>query len=318
MSSQRTRVPLRARRTHRIKWMLGLATAFVLAGCVRYVEPLPILPQPEPPQDVVLREEPTQVAAPRGEAAPTAVSRATPTSIPTLALSPTFPPLKTPTPSVTPTPTETPLPTATPTTTPTRMATPTRTPWPTLTPTSAPSATATSTETPTPTATATFTAPPEPTPWATPGATAAPVEPTPTPTIDPAPVHSAELTVPVLLWPVPGRELANPVTFRWQGRLRPGEAYQVTLRHGESGQRIQTGPMSELEWTYALPKERVGAWWWSVWLVRGDQVLAVSPEWLFWLNPHQGPGPQPTAAPQETLPPRAALPATPMRPPLGN
>jgi hypothetical protein len=111
----------------------------------------------------------------------------------------------------------------------------------------------------------------------------------------------------VLLWPVPGREYANPVTFRWQGQLRPGEAYQVTLRYGETGQRIQTSPMSEQEWTYALPKEQVGAWWWSVWLVRDDQVLTVSPEWLFWLNPHQGPGPKPTSSPQATLPPRTPV-----------
>ena len=318
----------------RIKWMLGLAAAFALAGCVRYVEPLPVLPIVETPQDVALREEPTQVIAPPEEAAPTAVPTATPMPSPTLVLSPTFPSLKTPTPSVTPTPTETPLPTTTPTTTPTLMPTPTRTPWPTLTPTPVPSATATLSATPTATATltevppATATATFTPTPEATPTATPAQVQPTPTPEAAPtdhAPVHDAEVTVPVLLWPVPGREYANPITFRWAGRLRPGEAYQVTLRYGETGQQIQTNPMLGQEWTYALPKEWVGTWWWSVWVIHDGQLLAASPEWSFWLNPHRGPGPrtlitstlQAVELPARTPPPATSTPG-PTRQPLGN
>ena len=78
--------------------------------------------------------------------------------------------------------------------------------------------------------------------------------------------------------------------------------------------------MQEHEWTYALPKEWVGAWWWSVWLVRDEQVLTMSTEWLFWLNPHQGPGPQPTSLPGATPPPRTpqVTPVTPTRPPVGN
>jgi len=155
-----------------------------------------------------------------------------------------------------------------------------------------------------PAATATFTATPEATPTATP----VQVQPTPTQMVDYTPVHGAEVTVPVLLWPVPGREYANPITFRWAGRLRPGEAYQVTLRYGETGQQIQTNPMLEQEWTYALPKEWVGAWWWSVWVVRDDQVLTVSPEWLFWLNPHQGPGaPSDPTSTYQTPPPRTPV-----------
>jgi hypothetical protein len=83
--------------------------------------------------------------------------------------------------------------------------------------------------------------------------------------------------------------------------------------------------MQASKWTYALPKERVGAWWWSVWVVRNGQIVARSPEWSFWLNPHQGPGPQaqpPTTAAQPTLPPRSEQAPTytpaPTRPPLSN
>jgi hypothetical protein len=310
MKSQLKRARSRGPWPRRIELMLGLVALCVVAGCVRSMVPPSSVPAWEVPQDLTPPEEATQDVAPPGEA--TRVSASTPTP----ALSPTFPPLKTPTPSVTPTPTETPLPTATPTETPTRMATPTRTPWPTLTPTPVPSATATLTETPTATATATLTETPTATatatfaatPEATPTATAALEQPTPTRTIDPTPVHGAEVTVPVLLWPVPDREYTNPITFRWQGRLRPGEAFQVTLRHGETGERIRTDPMVEYEWTYALPEEWAGAWWWSVWVVRDGQMVGMSPEWSFWLNPPQDPGPLPTFAPQ----------ATPTQPPPGN
>jgi hypothetical protein len=39
--------------------MIGLAALPTVAVCVRYVEPLPILPEVEQPQGVALREEPT-------------------------------------------------------------------------------------------------------------------------------------------------------------------------------------------------------------------------------------------------------------------
>jgi hypothetical protein len=135
----------------------------------------------------------------------------------------------------------------------------------------------------------------------------------------------AQPVVPTLLWPAPNREYANPIAFRWEGRLRAGEAFQVTARHGETGQQIQTNPMLASEWTYALPKQCVGTWWWSVWVVRDRQIVTRSPEWSFWLNPHRGPGPQgqPTPnpdAPRPTLPPRIQPDKTPTpaptRPPL--
>ena len=284
--------PHRGRRA--LGWALGLAALCVAAGC----RPAPL---------------PTE--------APAQSSAATSTHTPTL------PPLMTATPTCTPLPTATALPTAAPTETPTRLPTPTRTPWPTLTPTPVPSGTPPSataspsaTLTPTPTATETETLDPAPTTSVT------QEPPAPTQTVE-APLSIAQPVVPTLLWPAPNREYPNPIAFRWEGRLRDGEAFQLTARHGETGQQIQTSPMTAKEWTYDLPKEWVGTWWWSVWVIRDGQIVARSPEWSFWLNPHRGRGPQasPTpdpAAPQPTLPPRDQPQATPTpaltRPPLGH
>jgi hypothetical protein len=89
-----------------------------------------------------------------------------------------------------------------------------------------------------------------------------------------------------------GAKYPNPITFRWDGPLNEGEAFQVTVWHVESSKRVQTSPMTEHEWTYGLHKDLVGEWRWVVWVVKDGQVLATSEEWFFWLDPHEGPGPR--------------------------
>jgi hypothetical protein len=91
----------------------------------------------------------------------------------------------------------------------------------------------------------------------------------------------------------------NPITFRWAGTLNEGEAFQVIVTYVKTGERIQTSPTTERQWTYSLYKDLVGEWRWMVWVVKNEQVLARSEEWFFWLDPHEGPGPrtQPTRRP---------------------
>jgi hypothetical protein len=96
----------------------------------------------------------------------------------------------------------------------------------------------------------------------------------------------------VLLEPLSGYKYPNPISFRWEGTLHEGEAFQVTAWHVKSGERVQTSPMRDKEWVYDLHKDLVGEWRWVVWVVKDGQVLATSDEWFFWLDPHQGPGPR--------------------------
>jgi hypothetical protein len=111
--------------------------------------------------------------------------------------------------------------------------------------------------------------------------------PTPSPT-----TLAAGSSVPVLLEPQAGYKYPNPITFRWDGPLNEGEAFQVTAWHVKTGERVQTSPMTEREWIFGLHKDLVGEWRWVVWVVQESQVLATSEEWFFWLDPHEGPGPR--------------------------
>jgi hypothetical protein len=149
------------------------------------------------------------------------------------------------------TPTTTHTPPPTPTSVPTQPPTPTKTQMPTATPTSVP--TQTPTNTPAPTAT--------PVPWT---------------------------AVPVLVEPPAGGEFKNPLVFRWQGSLNAGEGFQVTIYHPASNERIQTGMLTDREWSYELPANRTGEWRWTVWVVRQGTVLATSEEWMFWFDPWKG------------------------------
>jgi hypothetical protein len=214
----------------------------------------------------------------------------------------------TPTPSQTPTEalatatltrTPTPVPTtsATPTAAvPTASATPSQTPIPSETPAAI---TPTRTQTPTRMATRTYTATPTATRTQVPTATASP-SPSPSASATPGVVQ------PQVLAPLVGREYKNPVAFEWRGSLSPGQAYEITAYHVETGAFIRSYLLSAPEWTVDLPAERVGEWRWWVTVVSYGNRLTSSPESMFWFNPLPGtrsPKPKPTATRTPTLAP---------------
>ena len=82
----------------------------------------------------------------------------------------------------------------------------------------------------------------------------------------------------------------DPVTFQWSGSLGAGQSYQVTARHTESGQTVQSGLLAEQSWTADLPGERHGEWRWTVAVVQGGGTTATSSEWMFWFKPGGGGG----------------------------
>ncbi len=244
-------------------------------------------------------------------------------AVPMPATSTAVPTVETATPSQTPTSL---VPTATSTETPvmpSRTSTPTPSRTPTLiastsTPSQAPTAEtpteATPSRTPTaaiPTLTQTATRTATTTPTAT--LTRAVSTPTPTqtrvPTATPSPSPTASVTPgvvqPTILAPLVGREYKNPITFEWRGRLSPGQAYEVTAYHLDSGAFIRSYLLTESEWTVDLPAERVGEWHWWVSVVSYGGRLANSPESMFWFNPLPGtrfpkPTPTDTATPSPT------------------
>ena len=144
---------------------------------------------------------------------------------------------------------------------------------------------------------------------------------TATPTPFPTPVPGA--TVPELIAPAIGDTYRNPMTFRWRGSLRAGQAYQVTVFHAESGYTIQSGLLTEQSWTTDLPVERYAEWRWTVSVVRDGKILATSPERMFWFSPFptRFPTPPPTAFPTTTpspspfATPRPSMPPPTLRPP---
>jgi tetratricopeptide (TPR) repeat protein len=166
------------------------------------------------------------------------------------------------------------------------------------------------TPTPRPTPFPTDTPTPTPEPASTPFPTA-----TPTPTLFPTPIPSA--TVPEPIAPAMGRTYRNPVTFEWLGSLKPGQAYQVTVRHVESGYVIQSGLSTVYSSTTDLPADKDGEWRWTVSVVQDGQVLATSPEWMFWFNPFPRPTSfrkAPRTTPFPTPVPPTPVPPTPVAP----
>lgn len=152
--------------------------------------------------------------------------------------------------------------------------------------TSTPTATTTLTPTPpTPTLISTFTLTPTFTPTNTLTPTYTPTA-TPTPTYTPTntPVPTPLPVRPELLEPLQGRTYGSPVTFRWSGSLRPGQAYQVTAYHSGSGYTILSGGLTTQEWIAHLPAEQQGDWRWKVSVVENGSELIDSFEWMFWFD----------------------------------
>jgi hypothetical protein len=138
------------------------------------------------------------------------------------------------------------------------------------------------------TPTATSIATPTETPMATLRGTAMIAPPTPPTAIQPA-----------LLAPTLGGEYLSPVTLRWEGSLNPGQAYQVTIYHTESGHTLQSTLLTATSWSVDLPGNKIGEWRWQVSIVSNGSVLATSSEGMFWFNPYPGGGGDigPTPAP---------------------
>jgi hypothetical protein len=87
-----------------------------------------------------------------------------------------------------------------------------------------------------------------------------------------------------------GGEFKSPVTFRWNGSLSAGQAYQVTTYHSESDHVIQSPLLSSSSWIVDLPAEKYGGWHWRVAVVQDGTTVTTSPEWMFWFNPHPSGG----------------------------
>jgi len=178
-------------------------------------------------------------------------------------------------------------------------------PQPLMTPTapSSPSPTATTTRqptsTPTPLPMTPATTQPSSTPTRTPTST---LTPSPLPTVTPR-FPPPRAVVPELIAPAQGdvRYGRDSITFEWDGKLNAGQAYQVNMRHRQSGYEIRSEFLAIRMWTAKLPEEKYGEWLWTVSVVQGGRTLTCSPEWMLWFDPYPGSGgegpPPPTNTP---------------------
>ncbi|MBN1873315.1 MAG: hypothetical protein JXA33_03725, partial [Anaerolineae bacterium] len=90
--------------------------------------------------------------------------------------------------------------------------------------------------------------------------------------------------------PTLGEIYENPIGFSWTAELRTGEAYQVTVRHTETGHVIYSGTQQEENWLQTLPLDKTGEWWWKVDIVKGQDTVASSQEIRFILTTDIGSG----------------------------
>jgi hypothetical protein len=107
-----------------------------------------------------------------------------------------------------------------------------------------------------------------------------------------------------------GGTYRNPVTFEWRGSLKPGQAYQVTVRHVKTGYEIQSGLLTEESWTVDLPVDKHAEWCWTVSVLQDWRILATSSEQRLWFNPF----PKPTPFPTQPLPCPTPFPTRPPEP----
>ena len=126
---------------------------------------------------------------------------------------------------------------------------------------------------------------PSPTP------TTGPTEPPP-PTSAPTPakVFSAPAPAPAplhLLRPERGKkvERTNRVEFEWEGNLRWNQAFQVSVRHIDTGTVFSSPGLDTHTWAIDLPPERWGTYHWQVIVVQNDVTVASSEEWHFYFDP---------------------------------
>lgn len=113
---------------------------------------------------------------------------------------------------------------------------------------------------------------------------------TPTPKPTPTPVVPKK---PELVEPAQGLEYANPVTFKWLGLLKPGQAYQIKVWYMVGGSMdpdsvIESDLLMDQDWQRGLPDKKAGEWRWTVSVVQGGQVVMTSEEGMFWFQPFAG------------------------------
>jgi len=138
-------------------------------------------------------------------------------------------------------------------------------------------------------------------PTSTPRPTSTP-KTTPSPTETTSPIPAGQ---PRLISPEAGTTTGNPVSFRWEGRLSPGQAYRVVAYHPQSGEQVTSPQIMDSRWETHLPAARFGEWRWYVEVVEGGRTIARSAEGMFWFQPVRvepgttTPTPMPTPLPRE-------------------
>ena len=118
-----------------------------------------------------------------------------------------------------------------------------------------------------------------------------------TPQSPPAPTPIPGAIAPQLVAPSSGGDsYRNPITLRWIGTLRRGQAYVVRVGEGGGGQSPFTtsGLLTSTSWTIQIPGNSPGAIYFNVSIVNinDGSEISRSPDWTFWFDPLHG-KPQP-------------------------
>lgn len=154
----------------------------------------------------------------------------------------------------------------------------------------------------------TVTAAPSPEPQPTATATSGHPTSTPLPTKGEPASEVGTAAGIALASPDMGSTTGNPVSFRWDGRLRAGQRYRVVAFHPGSGYVLNSDSLGEPHWDVHLPAEHFGEWRWWVEVVEGGKVVGRSEEWMFWFQPVQvGPGTGPGESPTQPAPTPTAV-----------
>jgi hypothetical protein len=109
---------------------------------------------------------------------------------------------------------------------------------------------------------------------------------TSTPTSRPPTATSTRVTAvkPVLRLPEEGRTYQDPVVFRWDGKLGPGQVYVVRGTNPDKEASLQSPSLSVPTWTTNIPFDKFGEWIWTVSVQQGSSVIVTSAEGRFWFN----------------------------------
>ena len=106
----------------------------------------------------------------------------------------------------------------------------------------------------------------------------------------------------VLQSPAQGLSFKNPIHFAWKGELTPGQSYQLTVWHEETGYEKTYPAQDGAELYENLPAERAGQWLWAIKVVEGPRVVAETGRWHFYLVPFDISTAAPTLSPAPERP----------------